>query len=101
MSADNGIYIAEFDDGFRVIAACAIDNLDYFKKEESQKMEQWGYFNTAPVFVTEAEAITYAFGLYKKHLYVEYGVRIIPHQGRWPQEITQELYDDWYSETWK
>ena len=74
---------------------------DYFKNEESQKMEQWQYFRDAPVFDDKLKAIVYAFELKTEQFYREYGVSILPHQGRWPQEITQELYDDWYNETWK
>jgi hypothetical protein len=32
MSADNGIYIAKFPDGFRVAYSSAIENVDYYRK---------------------------------------------------------------------
>lgn len=32
MSADNGIYIAKFPNGYKVAYAMAIENVDYFPK---------------------------------------------------------------------
>lgn len=34
MSADNGIYILETNDGYRVAEAAAIENFEYYKQKE-------------------------------------------------------------------
>jgi hypothetical protein len=39
MSADNGIYIAKFKDGYRVTHAQAIENVDYYKVGTKEYLE--------------------------------------------------------------
>jgi len=75
MSADNGIYIAEFEDGYRAIYASAIDNIDYYKIGTTRWKRQLDlYFGHAVVFETEPEALVHAKMLYKKAGYTEYGI---------------------------
>jgi hypothetical protein len=58
MSADNGVYITKWNDGFRVAHAQAIENIDYFPKgSERWKQAQIGYFGKSPVFKEKSEAI--------------------------------------------
>lgn len=89
MSADNGIYIASFPDGFHVIHAQAIENLEYFPEGSVDwKLEINSYFRTAPLFLTKEEA--WAFAAKKSELYtiLEYGVSYIGHFDHVPQEST-------------
>lgn len=44
MSADNGIYIAEFKDGFRVCHAQAIDNVFYGDDRKFHQAQRVLYF---------------------------------------------------------
>lgn len=78
MSSDNGIYIAQFPDGFRVIHAQAIDNLNYFEEgTEDWKNEFESYYGNAKVFKIEEEAVLFAHNLAKNYDVLEYGVSSI------------------------
>ena len=56
MSGDNGIYIAEFPDGFRVIHAQAIENLAYFEEgTKAWKDEIRTYFKDTKLFTKKSE----------------------------------------------
>lgn len=58
MSADNGIYIAKFPDGFRVIHAQAIENINYFPEGSEEYFKTLKrYFEKAEVIPTKDEAI--------------------------------------------
>jgi hypothetical protein len=62
MSADNGIYIAHFPDGIRVIHAQAIGNLNYFPAGTwAYEQEIANYFQDAKFFTDEDEAVKFAF----------------------------------------
>ena len=57
MSADNGIYIAKFSDGYRAVHATAIENIDYYPAGSAErKNELKSYFGKAKIFATENEA---------------------------------------------
>ena len=76
MSADNGIYIHKFKDGYRVVHAQAIENI-YWKKGKNKYNYRIlkDYFKESPIFKTKSEAIVYAFDLNKKIDYeTEYGI---------------------------
>jgi hypothetical protein len=63
MSADNGIFIAKFPDGFRVAYASAsgIENINYFPEgSKERKDELRNYFGDSKVFLTYQEACTEA-----------------------------------------
>ena len=80
MSADNGIYIAQFPDGFRVVHASAIENLNYFEEGTDEwKNELEIYFGNKneKVFITQEEAQNYAYELAKGYYILEYGVSYI------------------------
>ena len=65
MSADNGIYIAKFPDGYRVAYAMAIENIDYHRAgSKLRKTELKRYFGNSPIFENQEEAEKYAFDLY-------------------------------------
>jgi hypothetical protein len=67
MSADNGIYIAKFPDGYRVAYAMAIENIDYFPVgSKHRKKELEHYFGNSPVFKKQKNAEKYAFKIYHK-----------------------------------
>ena len=84
MSADNGIYIAKFPDGYRVTHAQAIENIDYYPigTDEFRKTLK-DYFSDSPVYGTKDEAILAAHKLEDKILaddsrpIIEYGVSYI------------------------
>lgn len=85
MSADNGIYIAKFPDGFRVCEAQAIENIYYYpEKSVERKRTLKSYFGNSPVFKTKNKALLYASELEDKILsdpkglgVLEYGVSYI------------------------
>ncbi len=78
MSADNGIYVAEFKNGYRVIEASAIDNLYYHSKNSKENKEVWHeYWDKAKVFKTKEEALLYAHELAEECYILEYGVNYI------------------------
>jgi len=75
MSADNGIYIAHFPDGVRVIHAQAIENLDYYHAgSDEYNKEIESYFKSAKLFTDEDEAVKFAFQYAKEFDVLEYGV---------------------------
>jgi len=81
MSADNGIYIARFPEGYRVIEAAAIENIDYYPEGTlRRKIELKRYFGKAPLFLHRPDAFEYAYKLKEKVLndpvfpVLEYGV---------------------------
>ena len=57
MSADNGIYIGKFPDGYRVTHAQAIENIDYYPHGSRKELEMIrNYFGKSQVFPTYEEA---------------------------------------------
>ena len=75
MSADNGIYIAKFKAGWRVIEAQAIDNLSYYPGGSEGEKEIWrDYFGNAPLIPTLQEARNAAFEMASKCDMLEYGI---------------------------
>jgi len=92
MSADNGVYITQWNDGFRVAHAQAIENIDYYQVGSPEwEQSQLDYFGSSPLFANELDAIIYAHALEKKILsddfcpILEYGVCIIPdNRGKFP-----------------
>lgn len=81
MSADNGVYIVKFPDGYRVTHAQAIENIDYFEPgTAARKQELKDYFGHSPLYATEQEAVLVAHEKAKKILaddfcpVLEYGV---------------------------
>ena len=78
MSADNGIYVAQFKNGFRVIEASAIDNLYYYSKNSKENKDVWKeYWENSKVFPTKQEALLYAHELAEEYYILEYGVNYI------------------------
>lgn len=88
MSSDNGVYVLQSKDGFRVTHAQAIDNL-YWWNTDDPNTDKWEkrdeinpemlieYFGDCKVFKTEGEAVEKAFEMYNEICYVEYGVSFI------------------------
>jgi len=76
VSADNGVYVAEFPDGFRVCCASAIENVFYHPEGTREwKTELNYYFGKSPVFPLESMAASFAWAKYKELDYqTEYGV---------------------------
>jgi hypothetical protein len=83
VSADNGVYIVKFPDGYRVCHAQAIENIDYDpvgSKERKDCLKD--YFGTSKIYQSKDEAIVAAHKLYDEIMnddfpVVEYGVRYI------------------------
>lgn len=68
MSADTGIYIAKFPEGYRVtnVVQC-IENIDYFPEgSKRRKKELKSYFGYSAVFATEKEAFDKAWEIYRQ-----------------------------------
>ena len=65
MSADNGIYIGHFPDGWRVTHAQAIENIDYYPEGSAErKQELKEYFGKSKLYPSLDEA-------YQKALEIE------------------------------
>ena len=68
MSADNGIYIAKFPDGYRVtsVVGC-IENIDYHRRNtKARKKTLMNYFGNSRVFKTKRGAYRKAQKTYKE-----------------------------------
>jgi len=104
ISADNGIYIASFDNQkeFRVIHATAIENLDYFDSEKDKAYEIVNYFRNNPkIFQSKNEAILAAHSWAEeimKDMPLEYGVCFIAD---YPFNITKYVELAMKSDLWK
>jgi hypothetical protein len=82
MSADNGVYIHKFRNGWRVVHSQCVENIywnpgkDGYNHKELRK-----YFAGSPLFSKEEYALAYATKLYKDVVgefgYVEYGIKIV------------------------
>jgi ADP-dependent phosphofructokinase/glucokinase len=75
MSADNGIYIAKFLDGYKVIHTTNIDDLNYYPEGSKENIKVWKeFFERAKTFKTHSEAVHHAYEIYRTMTYVEYGI---------------------------
>ena len=84
MSADNGIYIAKFPDGYRVIYAMAIDNLSYYPQNSKEQLaEIKNYFQHVDLYNTEEAAILAAWEKSKNYDILEYGVSSLGELPYW------------------
>ena len=79
MSADNGVFIAKFPDGYRVTYAMCIDNIDYYAEgTKERKRELKKYFGGCPVFQAKESAWLEAVRIYEDFDdYMEYGMMYI------------------------
>jgi hypothetical protein len=69
MSADNGIYLAKFPDGYRVAYGAGTDNLDYFPKGTKERKEELRkFFGKSEVFETRKEASRKAHEMEEKFM---------------------------------
>ena len=78
MSADNGIYIHEFENGWKVCHAQAIENI-FWEADESgyNQNELKTYFEESSLYKTEDDAMKEAVKLSKEYEWTEYGIRFI------------------------
>lgn len=95
MSADNGIYIGQWDDGFRVAYCHAIDNIDC---EGLKKEYECALFGNSKVFATKQEAMQEAMRMEEEIMnsdfpILEYGISSIGHRGEWPKMSIKEARD--------
>lgn len=81
MSADNGVYIAKFPDGFRVTHAQAIENIDFYPKGSVKRKDTLrSYFGKSKTYPTLEDAYVQAHKLEAEVLnddfcpILEYGV---------------------------
>jgi hypothetical protein len=76
MSADNGVYIASFPEGYRITGEVgAIDNIDFFPSgSKKRKKELKIYFGKSEIFLDLNEALEQALKVAKDYDYLEYGV---------------------------
>lgn len=73
MSADNGIYIVKFPDGFRVAHAAAIDNC-YVENEKIAEAYRSLYFHESELYLDFVDAHEKALEIEAKVGWTEYGV---------------------------
>lgn len=105
MSADNGIYIlstiskwkktngglerrATPERVYRVAYAAAIDNFDWYEKNQPYNMgyylfQIWG---NSPVYETKQEALNAAFKLEERFDFLEYGINSIDTEYIFPED---------------
>lgn len=77
MSADNGIYIAKFPDGYRVCCASSIENIDFYQEGTQKRRDVLkGYFGNSDLYKTEDDAWQAARDIHKNTV-TEYGVKYI------------------------
>lgn len=101
MSADNGVYVVKFPDGFRFAYAAAIDNIDYYPAgSEERKDYLKDTFGKSPVFAHEDEVLIAAHHEAKKHQYLEYGVSMLGEYELWDQEEVKEEKPNHYNNEW-
>lgn len=100
MSADNGIYIAQFRDGFRVIHAQAIENIDYYEEGTPEwRVTNKDFWGKSKVFVTFQEALKGAHILSQCFPFLEYGICQTKRANggairpRWDEDI--EKFNEW------
>lgn len=75
VSADNGIYIVKFPDGYRTVHAQAIENIDFFPAGSKERKEQLkAYFGEAKVYKSRRGSINYAYKLAEGYPFLEYGI---------------------------
>ena len=75
MSADNGIYIHKFRNGWAVTHTQAIENIYWERGNKKYNYKTLNeYFKNAPRFKTREEALVYAMDYYNKLEICEYGV---------------------------
>jgi hypothetical protein len=78
MSADNGIYIVKFPDGYRIAHTQAIDNIEYYPAGSALRKEYLSQtFGRSPVFADKGDALLAAHALadeVAKYGVLEYGV---------------------------
>jgi hypothetical protein len=102
MSADNGIYIAHFPHGFRVIHAQAIENIDWARDHDGKTIKNVGlvslketlrdYFMRSKVFKSISDVNKEAWLLEQEIMdsdfpVLEYGIGYI---GELPEFLTEE-----------
>lgn len=78
MSADNGIYIHKFEDGWRVCHAQAIENI-YWPADESgyNQKELKAYFEKSPLYKTKLDVLAAAAELSEEYEILEYGISFV------------------------
>jgi hypothetical protein len=80
MSADNGIYVAEFPTStgkeYRVAHLQNIEDVNYGSVEEQDECRS-RFFGTARVFALKNVAFTYAYGVAENITILEYGVSFL------------------------
>ena len=75
MSADNGIYIHKFDEGFKVCHAQCIENIHWHPDESGYNQDELEtYFEGSLLYKTEDEALRAASALLKEVEWTEYGI---------------------------
>ena len=86
MSADNGIYILQAKDGYRVVHAQAIENLWWWNEHECDgglnPKYIFDYFGRSKIFKTRQEALSNADHIYNEIMdseypMIEYGIQWI------------------------
>ena len=74
MSADNGIYIVRFPDGYRVADCQAIENIDYYPRNSRERKNVLkDYFGKSKLFHTKHQAFERAFDMAVGNI-TEYGI---------------------------
>jgi len=78
MSADNGLYIHKFKDGYACVHAQAIDNIYFHKGKKKYNYRILNeLFKGQKRFKTLADAVIHASKLLDEIEYVEYGIEVV------------------------
>jgi len=94
MSADNGVYIGKWNDGYRVCHAQAIENIDCV---DIGKEYECLLFGKSKIFSTQKEASEQASKIYNEIMesdfpICEYGICYVGDRGEWANIDATEAY---------
>jgi hypothetical protein len=82
MSADNGIYIVKFPDGYRVAHAQAVENIDLHPPGSAERKETLkGYFGDSDIYPSWDHAYAVAFDMAQGYEILEYGIQDLECKG--------------------
>ena len=107
MSADTGIYIAKFPDGYRVteVVQC-VENVDYFAPGTKERKEELGlYFDNSKVYLDLESAHKRAWEIYEEFnkdeeefgmgCPIEYGISYIGEYESFEDDYMRKHIEQW------
>jgi hypothetical protein len=97
MSADNGVYISQWQDGFRVATFTNVSDIEYAPiKTAYGQAVWWNRFKDSPVYKTSIEAYKAAVEIFNSLSVCEYGIEWLEDEdgGRKFPDLDQETANE-------